>query len=62
MQRWKLEGTGVEVLCVHKQLLLVLRMLTVRRLLPLGDWLEREDTNQYEGIDEDIISVVPESS
>lgn len=45
MQRWKLEGAGVEVFCVHKQLLLALRVLTVRRMLPLGDWLEREDTS-----------------
>lgn len=47
MQRWKLEGAGVEVFCVHKQLLLALRVLTVRRMLPLGDWLEREEIMEY---------------
>lgn len=51
-------GRGVEVLCIHKQLLLVAKVSDSEKNASFGR-LARKGRHQYEGINGDIISVVP---
>lgn len=60
MQSWKLEGAGVEVLCPQTAPACS-ESVDSEENASFGR-LVRKGRHQYEGINEDIISVLPESS